>query len=229
MPVTRHRSALPRGRDDHDPGERFSLGAAVCSRPGARHSRTLGARRGGPSYEERLIGPEDQTSASYRGLQPFGQVPAYEEDGLELFESGAIVLHVAERSEALMPSDPKRRARVTMWMFAALNTMEPWIQSLAEIDLFHAEEAWAKVRRPAVVEAVKARLVTLAGGLDGRDYLEHRFTAADLLMTTVLRILRHTDLVAQVPVLEAYRLRCEARPAFQKALAAQMAAFTPCE
>jgi glutathione S-transferase len=156
-------------------------------------------------------------------------VPAYEEDGLELFESGAIVLHVAERSEALMPSDPKRRARVTMWMFAALNTMEPWIQSLAEIDLFHAEEAWAKVRRPAVVEAVKARLVTLAGGLDGRDYLEHRFTAADLLMTTVLRILRHTDLVAQVPVLEAYRLRCEARPAFQKALAAQMAAFTPCE
>src|SRR5438034_3991009 len=99
-------------------------------------------------YEERLIGPEDQASDSYRRLQPFGQVPAYEEDGLVLFESGAIVLHVAERSETLMPCDPKRRARVTAWMFAALNTMEPRIQNLAEIDLFHAEEEWAKLRRP---------------------------------------------------------------------------------
>ena len=158
----------------------------------------------GLPYEERLIGPEDQMSESYRGLQPFGQVPAYEEDGLVLFESGAIVLHVAERSEALMPSDPKRQARVKTWMFAALNTMEPRIQNLAEIDLFHAEEAWAKLRRPAAVEAAKARLANLAGCLGGRDYLEDRFTAADLLMTTVLRILRHTDLVAQMPVLEAY-------------------------
>jgi len=181
----------------------------------------------GLPYEERLIGPEDQTSEGYRRLQPFGQVPTYEEDGLVLFESGAIVLHVAERSEALMPSDPERRARVTAWMFAALNTMEPRIQNLAEIDLFHAQEEWAKVRRPAAVEAANARLANLAGWLAGRDYLEHRFTAADLLMTTVLRILRHTDLVAQMPVLEAYRLRCEARPAFQKALADQMAAFAP--
>jgi glutathione S-transferase len=178
-------------------------------------------------YEERLIGPGDQASETYRRLQPFGQVPAYEEDGLVLFESGAIVLHVAERSEALMPSDPERRARVTAWMFAALNTIEPRIQNLAEIDLFHGEEEWAKQRRPAAVEAVNARLANLVGWLDGRDYLEHRFTAADLLMTTVLRILRHTDLVAQMPALEAYRLRCEARPGFQKALADQMAAFTP--
>jgi len=178
-------------------------------------------------YEERLIGPEDQTSETYRGLQPFGQVPAYEEDGLVLFESGAIVLHVAERSEMLMPSDPKRRARVTAWMFAALNTIEPRIQNLAEIDLFHPEEEWAELRRPAAVEAAQARLTNLAGWLGGREYLEDRFTAADLLMTTVLRILRHTDLVAQMPVLEAYRLRCEARPAFQKALADQLAAFTP--
>jgi len=181
----------------------------------------------GLPYEERLIGPEDQVSESYRGLQPFGQVPAYEEDGLVLFESGAIVLHVAERSEELMPSDPTRRARVTTWMFAALNTMEPRIQNLAEIDLFHAEEEWAKLRRPVAVEAAKTRLANLAGWLGGRDYLEDRFTAADLLMTTVLRILRHTDLVQQMPALEAYRLRCEARPAFQKALADQMAAFTP--
>jgi len=179
----------------------------------------------GLAYEERLIGPEDQTSESYRGLQPFGQVPAYEEDGLVLFESGAIVLHVAERSDALMPSDPSARARSKTWMFAALNTVEPHIQSLAEIDLFHAEEEWAKQRWPAAVEAVKARLADLSGWLDGRDYLEDRFTAADLLMTTVLHILRHTDLVAEIPVLEAYRLRCEARPAFRKAMADHMAPF----
>jgi glutathione S-transferase len=179
----------------------------------------------GLAYQERLIGPEDQRSDSYRSLQPFGQVPAYEEDGLAMFESGAIVLHIAERSDALMPSDPGARARVKTWMFAALNTVEPHVQNLAEIDLFHAEKEWAKVRRPAAVEAVKVRLANLAGRLDGRDYLEGRFTAADLLMTTVLRILRHTDLVAEIPVLEAYRLRCEARPAFRKAVADQMAPF----
>jgi glutathione S-transferase len=99
----------------------------------------------GLAYEERLIGPQDQTSESYRGLQPFGQVPAYEEDGLVLFESGAIVLHVAERSDALMPSDPGARARAKTWMFAALNTIEPHIQNLAEIDLFHNIERTATV------------------------------------------------------------------------------------
>jgi glutathione S-transferase len=118
-----------------------------------------------------------------------------------LFESGAIVLHVAERCAALMPSDPGARARAKTWMFAALNTVEPPIQNLAEIDLFCAGEDWAKLRRPAAVEAVQARLANLSGWLDGWDYLEDRFTAAGLLMTTVLRILRHTDLVvAQVKV-----------------------------
>lgn len=179
----------------------------------------------GLAYETRLIGPEDQASESYRALQPFGQVPAYEEDGLVMFESGAIVLHIAERSEALMPSDPAARARVTTWMFAALNTIEPPIQNLAAIDLFYAAEEWAKLRRPSVVDAVKARLTSLSDWLDGRDYLEGRFTAGDLLMTTVLRILRHTDLVSQMPVLEAYCRRCEARPAFQKAMADHMAPF----
>ena len=142
-----------------------------------------------------------------------------------MFESGAIVLHVAERSAALMPSDPNAKARAKTWMFAALNTVEPHIQNLAAIDFFHAEEEWAKLRRPAAVEAVKARLANLSGWLEGRDYLENRFTAADLLMTTVLRGLRHTDLVAQMPVLEAYRQRCEARPAFQKAMVDHLAPF----
>ena len=183
----------------------------------------------GLAYEERLIGAEDQASADYRRLQPFGQVPTYEEsDGdakLELFESGAIVMHIAERSSALMPADPAARARVRTWMFAALNSIEPHIQNLAAIDLFYAKEDWAKQRRPGAVEMVEKRLDELTAWLDGRDCLEDRFTAADLMMTSVLRILRHTDLVADRPALDGYRLRCEARPAFQKALADQLAVF----
>ncbi len=179
----------------------------------------------GLAYDERLIGREDQASAGYRALQPFGQVPAFEEDGLVMFESAAIVLHIAERSEALMPRDPKGRARTTTWMFAAMNTIEPAIQNLAELDLFHGGQEWANLRRPAAVDFVKKRLTSLSAWLDGRDYLENRFTAADLLMTTVLRILRHTDLLSQMPTLDAYRLRCEARPAFRKAMADQMAPF----
>jgi glutathione S-transferase len=179
----------------------------------------------GLPYESRLIGPEDQKSARYRAMQPFGQVPAYEEDGLVLFESGAILLHIAERSDALMPREADARARTTAWMFAALNSVEPHIQDVAAIDLFHAKEDWAKERRPAALQAAQTRLMALADWLDGRDYLEDRFTVADLLMTTVLQIPRHTNLVAQIPLLDAYRARCEARPAFKKALAAQMADF----
>jgi glutathione S-transferase len=179
----------------------------------------------GLSYEERLLGPKDGASEDYRALQPFGQVPTYEEDGLVMFESGAIVLHIAERSDALLPSDPGGRERAKTWVFAALNTIEPYIQSLAEIDLFYQGEAWAKMRRPGVVEALMGRLSELSTWMSGREYLEDRFTAGDLMMTTVLRMLRHTDLLAQIPSLDAYRIRCEERPAFQKALAAQMAPF----
>ncbi|EPX65346.1 Glutathione S-transferase [Cystobacter fuscus DSM 2262] len=179
----------------------------------------------GLAYEELLIGPEDQPTEAYRRLQPFGQVPAYEEDGLVLFESGAIVLHIAERSEALMPPEPHARARAKTWMFAALNTVEPAIQKLAEIDLFHPGEEWAKQHRPQAVEAVRQRLADLARWMEGRDYLEERFTAADLLMTTVLSILRHTQLVAEQPVLEAYHARCAARPAYRKAMADHLAPF----
>src|ERR1700730_1928562 len=146
----------------------------------------------GRSSEERLIGSADQGSAAYRALQPFGQVPAYEEDGLTLFESGAIVWHVAERSPALLPTDTNGRARARTWMFAALNSVEPHLQNLTEIDLFHAGAAWAVERRPMVLERATRRLADLANSLDGKEYLEDRFTAADLLMTTVLRIPRHT-------------------------------------
>jgi glutathione S-transferase len=177
----------------------------------------------GLPYETILVGPDDQKSESYRALQPFGQVPIYKEDGFAIFESGAIVLHVAEKSEALMPRDAKARLRATTWIFAALNSIEPHVQNLIAIDLFYANEEWAKQRRPGALAMAHSRLSALAKWLDGREYLENRFTAADLLMTTVLRFLRNGDLIGQFPGLQDYRQRCEARPAFKKALAAHMA------
>lgn len=179
----------------------------------------------GLPYQERLLGMGEHKQDAFRRLQPFGQVPVYEEDGLALFESGAIVLHIARQSEALMPDDAARRARVETWVFAALNTIEVPIHGLVEIDLFNADQEWARLRRPDALEQVRLRLDELAAALRGRDYLEGRFTAADLMMTTVLRILRHTDLVSAHPVLAPYVARCEARPAFQKALAGQLAPF----
>jgi glutathione S-transferase len=177
-------------------------------------------------YEERLVDLQSKNSPEYRQLQPFGQVPAFEEDGLVLFESGSIVLHIAERSPALMPVDARDRAHVKTWMFAALNSVEQHVQNLTEIDLFNADKAWAKERRPAVEQRAKTRLADLSAALGEREYLVgDRFTAADLLMTSVLRIPRQTSLVAEVPNLDAYRLRCESRPAFKRALEAQMRHF----
>jgi glutathione S-transferase len=184
----------------------------------------------GLAYQPVLLGDGEKDSAEYRGWQPFGQVPAYEEDGLRLFESGAIVLHIAgktEAGEALLPADPPARAKATEWVFAALNTIEPQIQNLAAIDLFYAGEDWAKARRSGAEQMVQKRLADLATALGDQDWLDGgRFTAGDLLMATVLRILRHTGLVAEAG-LDPYLARCEARPAFQRALAAQMAVFEP--
>jgi glutathione S-transferase len=180
----------------------------------------------GVPYRTRLMDPRQPRPAEHRAIQPFGQVPTYEEDGLALFESGAIVLHIAAQSPVLFPADAAGRARATTWVLAALNSMEPPIQALAGIDLFYANEEWAKLRRPGAETAAKQRLSELAARLAGRDWLEDRFTVGDLMMTTVLRILRHTDLVAAEPALKAYVARNEARPAFQRAVSAQMADFT---
>ena len=160
----------------------------------------------GLPYEVMLIGPEEQKSASYRQLQPFGQVPAIDDDGLLLFESGAIVMHLAERSQALLPRDERARARVRTWMLAALNTIEPPITTLIVIDLQPGgAPAGAKDLRDSVVARIGSRLDSLAEFLGEREHLvEDRFTAADLLMTTVLRILRSTDLVQ--PAADARRL-----------------------
>lgn len=179
----------------------------------------------GLHYDIRLIDLDDRSSEAYRQRQPFGMVPAFEVDGAQMFESGAIVHHLAMDSAALMPADPRARNEVLTWMFAALNTIEPPIQNLLDMDLISAEESWTPLRRPAVVAAVKARLAVLSSWLGGRDYLLERFTAADILMTTTLRFLRHTNLVTEFPVLDAYVTRCEARPAFRKALADQMSDY----
>ncbi|ATQ79206.1 glutathione S-transferase [Massilia violaceinigra] len=176
-------------------------------------------------YETRLIGPPDQRSPDYLALQPFGQVPMMQDGDLTMFESGAIVLHIAQRSGALFPRDDAGRARATTWIFAALNTVEIPLQQLAAIDLFFADEEWAKLRRAGALEEVHKRLAQLAAWLGEREYLDGAFSAGDLMMTTVLRLLRHTTIVDDYPTLKAYQLRCEARPAFQKALRDQMAAF----
>lgn len=179
----------------------------------------------GVPYKEKLISIGEQDTPEYRAVQPWGQVPVIEEDGLTLFESGAIVLRIAERSEALCPPDEPGKAKMVQWVFAALNSVEPHVQNLASIDLFHADEAWAKARRPGAEAFAKLKLASLAKRLVDREYLEDRFTAGDLMMATVLRNVRHTDLVTGDPVLGPYLARCEARPAFKKALADQLAVF----
>lgn len=179
----------------------------------------------GLAYRQRLLDATNPRPEAYFQEQPFGQVPAYRDETVQLFESGAIVLHIGERCEALLPRDAAGKARATAWLIAALNSIEPRIMELAIIDFFHAGAEWAHLRRPEVVEMVRRRLAHLANWLGGKDYLEGRFTAGDLLMAAVLRGLRHTDLVAEQPKLAAYLARCEARPAFQRALAAQLESF----
>jgi glutathione S-transferase len=170
------------------------------------------------------LGPE-QRSPEHLALQPFGQAPAIAEDGLVLFESGAIALHVAEKSEALLPRDPIGRARAIGWLFAALNSVEPSVQELGAIDFFHAGEAWTVERRPQVEAFLRDRLAMLDRALDRRDYLEGRFTVGDLMMADVLRILDSSRLLEDYPALAAYKERCAARPAFARAMRAQIEGF----
>ena len=177
-------------------------------------------------YKTRLLEQGDQDRLDYRALQPFGQVPILEQDGLVLFESGAIVLHIGEQSEALLPKDASARARAVQWLIAALNSIEPSIMNVALIDLFYQNEEWAKLRRPGAVEFAQKRLFALSKSLGDKPYLDgERFTAGDLMMTTVLRILKHTDIVTSERRLAAYVERCTARPAFKRALDAQLGDF----
>jgi glutathione S-transferase len=145
---------------------------------------------------------------------------------LVLFESGAVVLYLGDRSETLLPKDPQARARATQWLIAAPNSIEPVVMDIARIDIFYADQQWAKLRRPGTVEFVRRRLAGLSKALGDKPYLDgERFTAGDLMMTTVLRILKHTDIVTGDTHLAAYVERCTARPAFKRAFDAQMADF----
>jgi glutathione S-transferase len=181
----------------------------------------------GLPYKEHLLSRDEQASASYRALQPFGQVPALQSDGVKLFESGAIVLQIAQHSPALMPEDPAERAQVTAWLFGALNSVEPPVMMLGIIDMIYQGPKGPDLQglRDWVVGFTESRLDVVARVLGDNDYLLGRFSAADVLLTTVLRMLRDTNLVEARPVLAAYQRRCEQRPAFQKALADQLACF----
>jgi glutathione S-transferase len=180
----------------------------------------------GLPYKTRLLEQGDQDKPDYRALQPFGQVPILEDNGLVLFESGAIVLHIGERSEALLPKDAGARARATQWLIAALNSIEPFVMDVARIDIFYPNEEWAKLRRPGAVEFAQKRLNALSKSLSDKPWLDgDRFTAGDLMMSTVLRILKSTDIVTSDKRLAAYVERCTARPAFRRALDAQIGDF----
>src|SRR4051812_7617923 len=139
------------------------------------------------SYSERLIGFETAKGADYRREQPFGQVPAYRDDEVQMFESGAMVLRIAERSEKLMPEGPAGRLRVLTWVTAALNSVEPHVFDLNNIDTFNADAEWGKLRRPQVIDNLRSRLAGLSDWLGEKHYLEGDFSAADIIMTTVLR------------------------------------------
>jgi glutathione S-transferase len=161
-----------------------------------------------------LKGPE------YTRVNPFGHIPSIEDDGFRLFESAAIVLYVAEKAGKLLPETARGRALATQWASAAINTVEPAMVELFFLDHAFAGQGWAKERRPAVVELVKLRLATLEKEFAQRPYvLGREFSAPDILMSTVLRIVQHTDLLDAAPSVEAYRARCEARPAWRKVLA----------
>ncbi len=180
----------------------------------------------GLPYRARLLEPGEGDSAEYRATQPWGQVPVYQEGDFVLFESGAIVLHIGERSEALLPKEPAARARATQWLIAALNSIEPHVMTVATLDIFHGGEAWAPLRRPSAEAFLQQRLRGLAAALGDKPFLDgDRFTAGDLLMSTVLRILDMTAVMPETPALAAYVARCTARPAFGRALAAQLADF----
>ena len=184
----------------------------------------------GLGYDDHLVGPEDQPTAEYRALQPFGQVPAYRDGRVTMFESGAIVLHIAQTSPDLTPTDEAGRAMVMTWLFAAMNSVEPFVAPLADIDFFHPGEAWTVERRPQVESELRRRLADLQAALGDRSWFANDcFSAADILMTCVLRDLRHTDILADFPALAAYVERATARPAFRRALEDQLRAFRETE
>ena len=179
----------------------------------------------GQPYDVRLVSFAAMKEAAHLALHPFGQIPTYEEGNLALFETGAIVFHIAEHHAGLLPTDSNARARAITWMFAALNTVEPHILELSYIRLLEGDKPWSKERVPLIESRIRDRLKPLSVHLGNADWLDGAFSAGDLLMVTVLRRLTGSGLLEQHPNLCAYIARAEARPAYQSAFAAQLAVY----
>ena len=180
----------------------------------------------GQLYEVRLVSFRAMKEGAHRALHPFGQIPTYEEGDLALFETGAIVLHIAERHAGLLPDDTNARARAIMWMFAALNTVEPPILELGIAKLLEGDKSWYEERLPLVENRVRDRLKQLSGRLHDADWLDGAFSAGDLIMVSVLLRLKSSGILDEYPNLAAYVTRGEARPAYKRAFAAQLAVYT---
>ena len=179
----------------------------------------------GQPYEVRLVSFRAMKGPAHRALHPFGQIPIYEEGDLALFETGAIVLHIAEHHAGLLPKAPNARARAITWMFAALNTVEPPILELATARLLEGDKPWSKERLPLVEDRVRDRLKQLSARLGSADWLDGGFSAGDLMMVQVLRRLSGSGLLEEYPNVAAYVARGEARPAFKRAFDAQIGDF----
>jgi len=180
----------------------------------------------GQPYDVRLVSFAEMKEPAHRALHPFGQIPTYEDGDLALFESGAIVFHIAERHAGLLPADAAARARAITWMFAALSTIEPPILDLQTAKIVEHDKAWSKERLPLVEDRIRDRLGELSIRLGDADWLDGGFSVGDLMMVSVLLRLRTSGLLDEYPNLSAYVARGEARPAYKRAFDAQLAVFT---
>jgi glutathione S-transferase len=179
----------------------------------------------GRPYQTELFGAAKPRPDAYLEWQPFDQVPAFADGDLKFFETGAILLYLGEQDERLLPAEGQARWNAISWLFAALNSVEPVIQRIVSYDIFHKDEAWAPEAREASLGMCRQKLKRVADALGDSEWLAGSFSIADIAMVTVLNNLRHTGLVAELPTLAAYRRRGTERPAYQRALAAQLADF----
>jgi len=190
----------------------------------ARDTRVRWAlEEAGQPYEVRLVPPHAMKEPAHLRLQPFGQIPTYEEDDLVLFESGSIVFHIAERHGGLFPGDANARARAITWMFAAINTVELPILELVTAKFMEGDKPWSKERIPLIADRIRGRLRQLAARLGDAEWLDGAFSAGDLMMVSVLLRLRPSGILDEFPDLAAYVARGEARPAYKRAFEAQLA------
>jgi glutathione S-transferase len=180
----------------------------------------------GQPYEVRLVSFRAMTEPAHRALHPFGQIPTYEEGDLALFETGAVVFHIAERHGGLLPNDANARARAITWTFAALNTVEPPILERETARLLEGDKTWYEERLPLVEDRVRDRLAKLSGRLGDADWLDGAFSAGDLMMVSVLLRLKSSGILDEYPNLATYVARGETRPAYKRAFDAQLAGYT---